>query len=73
MYDDDGFSAVRASNGTTPLLLNPTNVHYKAQFVLEAADLSTILLATPALDDVTIYWDEGRPQIVSYVFDTGSF
>jgi hypothetical protein len=72
-YDNDGFSAVKAPDGSIPVIQGPNSVKYLAAFKLEDATLSTILLATPVLDDVTIYWDGGGPQFLSYVFDTGSF
>lgn len=73
-YDNDGFSAVKAADGSIPALQNPQQVKYRAQFVLEKADpLNTILLATPVLDDVTVYWDEGVAVPISYVFDTRGF
>jgi hypothetical protein len=68
-FDDDGFSAVRAPNGTTPVVQDPKNVKYFAQFRLMNATFSTILLATPVLDDVTVYWDDAQSHLLSYVFD----
>jgi hypothetical protein len=72
-YDNDGFSAVRDTQGKTPAIQNPAQIKYQAQFVLDDVDLSSILLATPVLDDVTLYWDDGRAPVVSYVYDTRSF
>jgi hypothetical protein len=72
-YDDDAFSAVRASNGTTPVIQDPAGARYFAQFRLANADFSTILLATPALDDVTVYWDDAQAHLLSYVFDGRAF
>ncbi len=72
-FDDDGFSAVRASNGSTPVVQDPKNVKYFAQFRLMNAQFSTVLLATPVLDDVTVYWDDAQAHLLSYVFDGRTF
>jgi hypothetical protein len=69
----DGFSAIRGSGGGPATVKNPTEVRYRIRVSLPGADLSTILLATPVVDDVTLYWDMGRGAILSYVFDSGSF
>ncbi len=72
-FDNDGFSAVRAPDGTIPIMQDPKNVKYFAQFKLADANLSTILLATPVLDDVTLYWDDSKTHLLSYAFDNRSF
>jgi hypothetical protein len=72
-FEDDAFSSVRATNGATPVLQDPKQFKYFAQFLLENASLSTILLATPVLDDVTVYWQNGGPVVLSYMFDGRSF
>jgi hypothetical protein len=59
-YDDDAFSAVRDGGGATPVIADPSQVRYLAQFRLLSATVGSILLATPVLDDVTLYWDDGR-------------
>jgi hypothetical protein len=72
-YSNDGFSSVQSPDGSTPVLQSPTQVRYFAQFRLKQAGLSTILLTTPVLDDVTIYWDDNRSHLVSYSYDNRSF
>ena len=72
-FDNDAFSAVRAPDGTIPVIQDPKQLKYFAQFKLESANLSSILLASPVLDDVTIYWDDSRTHLLSYVFDNRSF
>jgi hypothetical protein len=72
-YDNDGFSAVRDVNGQIPVMQDPKNVKWYAQFKLGAAGLGTVLLATPYLDDVTVYWDDSRTHLLSYVFDNRTF
>ncbi len=59
-YDDDAFTAVRNMAGSVPVIQDPSQVRYLAQFRLQAATMGSILLATPVLDDVTLYWDDGR-------------
>jgi hypothetical protein len=61
------------SGGSIPVILNPGDLRYNARVILQDSDFSTLLLATPVLDDVTLYWDEGRPRLVSYMFDMRSF
>ena len=72
-FDNDGFSAVRAPDGTIPVIQDPKQLKYFTQFTLDQANLSTILLATPVLDDITIYWDDSRTHLLSYAFDNRSF
>jgi len=73
-FDDDSFSPVRDPSGNVPQIQDPTRVKYFAEFRLEkATPLDTILLATPVLDDVTLFWDDGGPQLLSYVLDSRSF
>jgi hypothetical protein len=70
---EDGFSKLTQSNGTIPVLSDPTQLRYVVQLRLEDVDVSSILLATPVVDDVTIYWDNPQMGLVSYVFENRSF
>jgi len=72
-FDQDGFSAVRAPDGTIPVIQDPKNLKYFVQFKLDKANQSTILLCTPVVDDVTIYWDDSRTRLLSYALDNRSF
>ncbi len=72
-YDDDAFSAARDQDGEILELRDPTDFRYVAQFVLQEADFSAVLVATPVLDDVTIFWDDGQPHVISYTYDNRSF
>jgi hypothetical protein len=72
-WDDDGYAQVQTTTGSCPSLLDPQHVHYRAKFKIEGANISTILLATPVLDDVTVYWRRGGSILISYVFDNRSF
>jgi hypothetical protein len=73
-FEDDGYSPVRTADGATPFLRDLEQARYFAQFRLQGADLSTILLATPVLDDVTLYVsDEEEGAVLSYFFDGRSF
>lgn len=42
-------------------------LQYQVRIQLENADLSTILLATPVFDDITIYISCGRPSYLEYL------
>ncbi len=72
-YEDDGFSSVRAADGTTPVMSDPNGMKYIMHFRLMQSSPGTILLATPVVDDVTIYWDEARTRLLSYTYDNRSF
>jgi hypothetical protein len=73
-YDEDGYSDVRTSSGSAPVIQDPTRLKYVVQFEVLEAGVSTVLLASPVLDDVTIYWQDGdRSPYVSYVIDGRTF
>ena len=72
-YVNDGYSPVAAPDGSTPLLQSPDQARYFVQFRIKNATLSSILLATPVLDDVTIYWDDNQSHLLSYLYDNRSF
>jgi hypothetical protein len=72
-WDDDGYSPVETTSGHCPTLLDPQNMHYRARFRIQGANVATILLATPVLDDVTVFWRRGGSTMISYVFDNRSF
>ena len=72
-WDDDGYSSVETTTGSNPTLLEPNKLHYRARFSIKGANVSTILLASPVLDDVTLYWRGAGPVLISYVLDNRSF
>jgi hypothetical protein len=59
-YDDDGFSPVQTTAGAPPSIESPSQTRYSVAFDLSTAGSAPILLATPVMDDVTIYWTDGR-------------
>ena len=66
-FRDDGWSAVRAPSGRPPSLSDPASLRCSAKLKLGApATRGTILLASPVLDDVTIFFDRGGPEILSW-------
>ncbi|MGH7340614.1 MAG: hypothetical protein ACREKH_09010, partial [Candidatus Rokuibacteriota bacterium] len=71
--ENDAFSPVRAPDGSTPVVSDPKQIRYLAQFELRDAQLDTILVTTPVLDDVTIYYEDGGSHLLSYSFDGRSF
>jgi hypothetical protein len=71
--ENDAFSPVRAPDGSAPAVSDPTQVRYLAQFELRDAQLETILVTTPVLDDVTIFYDDSGSHLLSYTFDGRSF
>ncbi|MBI2931034.1 MAG: hypothetical protein HYY16_05235 [Planctomycetes bacterium] len=69
----DGFSRTVLPKGGPLDVRDFLHVQYVAEFKLPKADCSTILLATPVLDDVTVYWDSGQIEFLSFVSESGSF
>ena len=68
-HTNDGFSPILGGD-----LQNPDAIRYQVRFRLREADaLNCILLATPVLDDVTLYWDDGQRTYLSYAYDNRSF
>jgi len=59
-YDDDGFSPMLTAGGAPPSVESPSQTRYVVAFDLATAGAAPVLLATPVLDDVTIYWSDGR-------------
>jgi hypothetical protein len=55
-YSPIGFLAVEEES----------RVQYRAKLKIGPATPSTILLSTPVLDDVTLYFDRGRPEFLSW-------
>jgi hypothetical protein len=58
-YFDDGFSPVLSLSGQTPIISNPTQVGYIIDMGFTQGTPTSILLASPVLDDVTLYWSDG--------------
>ena len=72
-WDDDGYSPVETTTGSCPTLLDPQKLRWRARFRIGGANVATILLATPVLDDVTVFWRRGGATMISYVYDNRSF
>jgi len=64
---DDGWSAVKDPSGRPPALSDPAAVRYSVKLKTGPTAPGTILLASPTLDDVTLYFDRGGPEILSWV------
>jgi hypothetical protein len=71
-YYEDGFSAVLDTKSHTPAIQDPTQLKYFVQIEVPASG-KPILLASPVVDDVTLYWDDNQTHLLSYVFDNRSF
>ena len=71
-YYEDGFSAILDTKSRTPSIQDPTRLKYFAQIEVPASG-KPILLATPVVDDVTLFWDDNQSHLLSYVFDNRSF
>ncbi|MBV8878502.1 MAG: hypothetical protein JO332_00930 [Planctomycetaceae bacterium] len=67
-YRNPAFSPVRGSSGRPPSVADGELVRYTAKLKTGAGGRSSaILLATPILDDVTLYFDDGGPRILGWV------
>jgi hypothetical protein len=71
-YHDDGFSPVLNNKSRTPSIQDPTKLKYFVQFEIQASG-KPIMLASPVVDDVTLFWDDNQSHLLSYVFDNRSF
>ena len=56
---DDGFSPVLSLGGQTPVIQDPSQLRYVIRMTYAGGTVGSILLGTPVLDDVTIYWNDG--------------
>ncbi len=72
-FEDFSFSPVLGPDGGIPVIQNPTQLQYVAYFELGNANDASVFLATPVLDDVTVYWDDNQTHLLSYVYDNRSF
>lgn len=71
-FEEDGFSPVLDKNGRTPRIQDPKLARYTVDFEIEGGG-NPVLLATPVLDDVTIFWDDEQTHLLSYTFDNRTF
>lgn len=77
-YYDDAYSPVYEPGpggqptGASLNIQDPKNVKYRVNFDIPA-QFADILLATPVLDDVTIYYDDNQSHLLSFIFDNRSF
>jgi hypothetical protein len=71
-FYEDGFSPILDTKGRTPSVQDPTKLKYFVQFEIQGGG-RPILLATPVVDDVTLFWDDNQSHLLSYVFDNRSF
>jgi hypothetical protein len=71
-FYDDGFSPILDTKSRTPSIQDPTKLKYFVQIEVQGAG-RPILLATPVVDDVTLFWDDNQSHLLSYVFDNRSF
>jgi hypothetical protein len=71
-FYEDGFSPVLNTKSRTPSIQDPTKLKYFVQIEITTAN-KPILLASPVIDDVTLFWDDSQSHLLSYVFDNRSF
>lgn len=71
-FYDDGFSPILNNRSRTPSITDPTKLKYYVQIEIQGA-AKPILLASPVIDDVTLFWDDNQSHLLSYVFDNRSF
>jgi hypothetical protein len=69
-YRNEAWSAVHAPSGAPPEILETDVLRYRAKLKMGGSKSSgVVLLSTPILDDVTLYLDPGRPEILSWAWD----
>jgi hypothetical protein len=71
-FYDDGFSAILNNRSRTPTITDPTKLKYYVQIEVPGA-AKPVLLASPVIDDITLFWDDNQSHLLSYVFDNRSF
>jgi len=71
-FYDDGYSAILNTRNRTPVIQDPTRLKYFVQIEVPGGG-KPILLASPVIDDITLYWDDNQSHLLSYVFDNRSF
>jgi hypothetical protein len=63
-FRDEGGSPVRDAGGEPPAV---SELRWSAKFLRGAATAKPVLLESPALDDVTLFFDAGAPPIAGWV------
>jgi hypothetical protein len=71
-FYDDGYSAVLNTRSRTPSIQDPTRLTYFVQIEIPGGG-KPILLASPVIDDITLYWDDNQSHLLSYILDNRSF
>ena len=67
-FRNEAYSPVKGSNGLPPEIPEGTTVGYRAKMKRGSPrSPGTILLSSPVLDDVTLFFDAGRPEILGWV------
>ncbi len=71
-FYDDGFSAILNNRSRTPSIKDPTKLKYFVQIEVPGGG-KPILIGTPVVDHITLYWDDNQSHLLSYVLDNRSF
>jgi hypothetical protein len=71
-FHDPGYSVVKTPAGTPPEVGEGEEVRWAAKLKMGGpASPGAVLLSTPVLDDVTIYFDRGGPEILGWISSGG--
>jgi len=65
-YRDDGFSQIVDANQKPLTLTDATNIKYQVWFKILGMNASTVLLATPYFEDITLFYDTGDVEFLLY-------
>jgi hypothetical protein len=66
-FRDPAWSPVRGTGGRPPSIADPGRVRYAVKLKAGAgASTGAVLLASPVVDDVTLYFDEEEPEFLSW-------
>mgnify|MGYP001558393108 CR=1 FL=1 len=65
-FMDDGFSQITCLDGKPYSVTNAQDIKYQIWFQLKNVSTSTVLLATPVFEDVTLFFDQGDVEFLLY-------
>jgi hypothetical protein len=65
-YTEDGFSQIQDSAGKPYQVTNAQSIQYQVWFQIRGCTASSVLLATPVFEDVTLFYDQGDVEFLLY-------
>lgn len=65
-YSDDGFSQILDNTGKPYTVNDATNIRYQVWFTVKGVNATSVLLATPVFEDITLFYDQGDVEFLLY-------